>query len=222
MTRYAIIGLGRFGSTLAVALAADGADVLAIDSRRELVDAIADRVAHAVQLDATDERALRAQGVGEVDCAVVAIGENFEASVLATITCKSLGVKRVVARATSGQQLRILSLIGADLVLQPEEETARRLARQLLRPSILAIQELAQNLCAVQVAAPAMLIGPTLAELDVRKRYGVTLIAVRRAGQAADAPLVFPRPDTRIGDGDILYLVGTDEDVDVIAAADRD
>lgn len=223
MKRYAVLGLGRFGTTLALNLAAGGAEVIALDTRRELVDAVADQVAHPVIMDATDERALRAQGIADVDCAVVAIGENFEANVLATITCKNFRIPYVVARAATRNQQKILEKIGADLVLQPEEESARRLARKLLQPTILSIQELAEGLSAIQIEAPARFHGRTLLEIDLRNRYGVTLVAIRRPprvteGEPTALPfaLVYPRSDTTIEPGDVLILVGADDDLAVL------
>lgn len=228
MRRFAVLGLGRFGMTLSLHLARYGADVIAVDRRRELVDEIADRVAHAVILDATDERALRAQGIPEVDCAIVAIGENFEANVLATITCKNFGIPCVIARSASENQTKILERIGTDTVLQPEEETARRLARQLLRPTIISIQELAEGLSAVQIQAPEHFLERTLVEIDLRNRYGVTLVAIRRPeeeepaeGKARPARLVFPKADTRIQKGDVLVLVGPDRDLEVLTGGEE-
>lgn len=220
MKRFAVLGLGRFGTTLALNLAANGADVIAIDSRRDVVDAIADQVSHAVILDATDERALNAQGISTVDCAIIAIGEHFEANVLATITCKNFGIPFVVARGGTANQCKILERIGADLVIQPEEEAARRLARQLIQPAFLSVQQLADGLSAIQIEAPAHLLDRTLGELDLRNRYGVTLVAIRRAegtGSQKKHRLIYPRSDTKIEKQDVLIVVGADDDLAVLS-----
>ncbi len=211
--KFAVLGLGRFGSTLARALAEGGADVIAIDTRRELIEDLADEVSSAVILDATDEKALAAQGIGEVDCAIVAIGENFEANVLATITCKNLGVPLVITRGATPTQCRILERIGADEVIQPEEESARRLARRLIQPSLLNVQQLAEGVSVAQVAAPPRFFDRDLKDIDLRKRYGVTLVAIRRDREGAQPLVIIPRPETVIREGDVLCLVGSDEDL---------
>lgn len=216
MKSFAVLGLGRFGSTLARALTAAGGDVIAIDTRRELVEQVADDVANAVILDATDEKALEAQGVATVDCAVVCIGENFEANVLATIACKNLGVKLVVTRGATRNECRILERIGADEVIQPEEESARRLARRLLQPSILSVQELAEGVSVVQLQAPKHFHGRDLKDIGLRRRYGVTLVAIRRPRGEEKHEVIYPQADTVILSGDVLVVVGKDEDVRVL------
>ena len=124
MNRFAVIGLGRFGSRLASNLAAAGAEVIAIDRSRQIVEDLRDKVTLAIALDATDEQALRIQGVDQVDCAVVGIGQDFEANALTTALLKSLGVARVVSRAGNQMQAEILTRIGADGVVKPEDESA--------------------------------------------------------------------------------------------------
>src|SRR6056297_2976590 len=126
MERYAVIGLGRFGFRLAELLTQAGAEVIAIDRRRDLVDAIRDRVGLAVALDSTDEEALRTQGIDKVDVAVVGIGTDFEANVLSVVTLKQLGLQRVIARATTPIRAKILSRVGADDIVNPENESAER------------------------------------------------------------------------------------------------
>ena len=128
MKRFVVIGLGRFGRRLARELTEAGHEIIAIDTREALVERVRDEVALAVCLDATEPEALKSQGVDKVDAAVVAIGEDFEANALATATLKSLGVGRVISRASSDIQRRILDRIGADQVIFPEEEMAVRLA----------------------------------------------------------------------------------------------
>jgi trk system potassium uptake protein TrkA len=145
MKRFRVIGLGRFGRRLAIALTEAGQEVIAVDLREELVERARDEVALAMTLDATDEAALRGQGVDQLDGAIVSIGEDFEANALATATLKVLGVRLVVSRASTEIQRRILASIGADQVVNPEEEMAVRLANQLVNPNVLEHLDLAQG-----------------------------------------------------------------------------
>ena len=135
--RFVVIGLGRYGSRLAVNLARAGAEVIAIDRNREVVEEMRDRVTLAVAMDSTDEQALRLQGVDKVGVAVVAIGHDFEANALTTVLLKHIGVKRVISRAGNPMQVRILSRIGADSVVNPEDETADRWSHKLLAPYLI-------------------------------------------------------------------------------------
>ena len=126
MERFAVIGLGRFGSRLAKNLAASGAEVIAIDRDRMIVEELRDQVTLAIAMDATDEQALKIQGIDKVDCAVVGMGHNFESNALATVLLKSMRVKRVISRAGNDMQAQILKRIGADSVVSPEDESADR------------------------------------------------------------------------------------------------
>ena len=134
MARFAVIGLGRFGMSLATHLTEAGAEVVAIDADRRVIENIKDEVTVAVALDATDEHALRAQNLEKVDAAIVCMGESFEANQLATLLLKNIGVKRIIAKANTTTQRHILQLIGADQVISPEEEMGAKLAKRLLVP----------------------------------------------------------------------------------------
>jgi trk system potassium uptake protein TrkA len=219
MRRFAVIGLGRFGMTLATELAKAGCEVIAVDLARELVEAIADTVSHAVILDATDEKALASQGVPGVDCAVVAIGENFEANVLATINCKNFGIKHVVARGATHNQLKILERIGADLVLQPEESSARRLSHQLITPNMRSYEELVEGVAVSMIEAPRVFHHRTLASIHLRQNHGLNLVAIRRRSlsQTAAEQIIYPRADTEILPDDLLVLVGSEDDLNTLA-----
>jgi len=217
MERFAVIGLGRFGSRLASLLTAGGAEVIAIDSNRELVEGISEQVTLAVCLDCTDEDALRAQGVDKVGCAIVGIGSDLEISSLTTVILKQLGVPRVLARATSPVHAQILSRIGADGIVNPEHESAERWRDRLLAPAIMERITLAEGHSLVQVAAPESFHGKSLAELNVHKRHHVLVVAIQRgeAGEGKKGKKVIPGPgpDDVIQPGDILMLVGRDEAV---------
>ncbi|MDP6546248.1 MAG: TrkA family potassium uptake protein [Phycisphaerae bacterium] len=226
MERFAIIGLGRFGMMLAKLLARDGADVIAVDSDKECVDAIRDEVSLAVCLDATDAEALRSQGIDKVDVAVVGVGESFENSVLATVTLKELGVPTVISRATSRVRAEILARVGADDVVNPEKESAQRWKSRLMAPSIMERIELAEGASLVQLESPESFYNKTLAQLDLRKGFQVNIVAIRRSveetqdGQTVTRQFVIsvPAGDTAIKKGDVLILIGTNEAIEDLPA----
>jgi trk system potassium uptake protein TrkA len=218
MERFAVIGLGRFGMRLASLLAAGGAEVIAVDNDRELVELIRDKVAVAVCLDCTDEEALRAQGIEKVDVAVVGIGSSLEASSLTTVVLKQLGVRRVIARATTPMHAQILSRIGADDIVNPEHESADRWSDKLLAPRVLERIPLAEGYSMVQVAAPEPFFNKTLEQLNVNKRFNVLVVAIHRSAEDAKAAptetvISGPGPKDTVMPGDVLTLIGSDEAV---------
>ena len=212
MPRAAILGLGQFGRTLATSLAEAGFEVIAVDANRERIESIRDAVTVAVRMDSTEPAALRAQGIDKVDVAVVCMGTNFEANTLTTLLLKQMGVPHIIARATTPERGRILSLIGANEVVSPEEETAKAVARRLVQPNILDYIALGPHHSVVEVKAPKSFWGKTLAELDLRKRYRVNIIAVKRGGEA----LPFPGPEDVIQEGDSLVAAGARKDLAVL------
>lgn len=219
MERFAIIGLGRFGMRLAKLLADAGAEVIAVDRDRGLVDEVRDRVALAVALDCTDEEALRSQGIDRVDVAVVGIGTNFEDSALVTALLKQMDVPRVISRAATHVRGQILSRIGADDVVNPEEESAERWRNRLLAPAVIESIEVAEGYSIVQIAAPESFHNKTLGELDVRRNYQVNVVAIRRnveesaegVKKTKQVVISVPMADTAVEPGDILILAGSDE-----------
>ncbi len=220
MERFAVIGLGRFGERLATLLAESGAEVIAIDSDQEIIDEIRDRVALAVCMDATNEEALRAQGIDKVDVAVVGLGTAFEDNALVTVLLKQLGVPRVVSRAATAIRAQILSRIGADDIVNPEKESAERWSGRLLAPSIMERIELAEGFSLTQLAAPEKFYNKTLEQLDVRKKFKVNIVAIRRTVEETDESgarkskqfvISVPMADTVIMPGDVLVLIGSDD-----------
>jgi trk system potassium uptake protein len=211
--KYAVIGLGLFGQTLARQLSIGGAEVIAIDIEAKLVQELADDVAHAVTLDATDVRALRSQGVDQVDVAIVAIGENFEGNVLCTLILKqTFGLKEVITRAMTMAQFKILALMDVR-VLQPERESAERLATRLLRPGLIDNIQLAEHFNLVQLEAPKVFHDRALRELDLRNDYSCNVVSIRKAAEGDGQMISVPHPDDLIREGDVLYLIGSDENL---------
>ena len=220
MQRFAVIGLGRFGQGLARALAASGAEVVAIDLNPKLVESVRDEVTVAVRLESTDREALLAQGVADVDLAVVGIGDAFEAAALTVAVLKDLGVARIYARAENEIQGQILSRIGADQIVNPEHESALRWAHRLMLPNLKQYIELGENHSMVYTAAPASFHHKTPAELALRRVYGVNLVAIKRevrtaTDSAEDPPAAavvsVPEADTAILPDDVLILAGSNE-----------
>ena len=223
MERFAVIGLGRFGMRLATSLADAGAEVIAIDRDPDIVEQVKDRVTLAVCLDATDEQALRAQGIDKVDVAIVGIGANFEESVLSTVILKQIGVPRVISRATTSTRGQILSRVGADDIVNPERESAARWRTRLLAPTVLERSVLAEGFSLAQVEAPESFHNQTLAGLHVGSRYKVLVVAFRRAIRETDESgqtrtretlISAPGPTSVVEPGDVLVLIGSDEAIE--------
>lgn len=216
MSRYAIIGLGRFGSRLATNLAAAGQEVLAIDDHEAIVEKLRDKVTMAVVMDATDEDALRALDVANVDAAVVGIGENFEANALITVMLKKMGVAKVVSRAHNPTTARILAGIGADEVVSPEDESADRWASRLVTPQFLSMLELGTEHAIVEVATPDKWAGKTLLELNLRAAMELHVVAIKRplpSDQPGHWRVVMPRPQEPLLAQDTLVIMGRDADL---------
>ena len=202
-----VIGLGRFGSALARELQRLGHEVLAIDSSESVVNEIAPEVTHALQLDATDENALRAAGAGEFPTAMVAISSDTEASIFAAMALKRLGVATVIAKAGTELHGAILERVGADRVVYPEREMGVQVAHTHSIPNVIDYLNVAPNFGVEKVAPPAKFVGRTLGELDLPRQLGLTPIAIRRG----DRVTVNPHPMERVGDGDELVLIGPDD-----------
>jgi trk system potassium uptake protein len=211
--QFAVIGLGRFGSAMASTLGELGHDVIGIDADAERVRRLADVITQAVELDATDERALRAAGVQDVDVAVVSIGENIESNLLVVMQLKELGVPTVVAKAVTPLHGRILEKIGVSRVIFPEREMAIRVAHSLVMTSVIDYIELSRDFSIVEVPAPPSFVGRTLRQLEIRPRLGLTLIAIKRR-RSADGPVITniaPVADEEIREGDVLALLGSND-----------
>ena len=203
MKSYIVIGLGRFGSALACQLGQLGAEVLAMDVRSELVQQISGEVTHAVVGDAQDKEVLRALGVRNFDCAVIAIGDNLAASVLTTMNLKELEVPYIVCKAHDETHRRVLEKLGVDRVVIPEQEQGQRLARSLHSHNVLDYIELSEAYGILEVPAPKTWVGKTLKELNVRAKLGVNIIAVENGSQTN----VSPAADYCIRKEDILVVL---------------
>lgn len=211
--QFGVIGLGRFGSAMALTLTELGHDVIGVDGDEARVQQLADVITHALQIDATDEKALRAAGIQDVDVAVVSIGENIESSLLVVMQLRELGIGTIVAKAVTPLHGRILEKLGVSRVIFPEREMAIRLAHSLVMPNVIDYIELSRDFSIVEVPAPEAFIGRTLKQLELRPRLGLTLIAIKRQGDAGEAIAtnIAPAADETIRAGDVLALLGSNE-----------
>jgi trk/ktr system potassium uptake protein len=210
---FAVIGLGRFGSTMATTLAELGHDVIGIDTNEDNVRVLADHISLSMQLDATDEKALRASGIQDVDVAVVSIGEHIESSLMVVTLLRELGIKEIVAKAVTPLHGRILEKLGVGRVVFPEREMAVRVAHSLVVANVLDYIELSDKFSIAEIPAPPEFTGKTLREIGLRSRFGLTTIAIKRASKSGDGDFtnVAPGPDDVVEAGDVLALLGSNE-----------
>ncbi len=220
MRRFAVIGLGRFGQKLAIALAMSGSEVIAIDRDRNEVERIRDQVSHAVRLDSTDEEAMKAQGVDKADVAIVALGqESFEAAILTVVNVRQMGVKQIYARAESLIAGEVFSKVGATEVIYPEIESAQRWAYKLIAPQIGEKIDFGPGYSLARIKAPPSFDGKTVMDLQLRQKYKVNLVIIKRSDEARarkdekESIINIPMPDTVVYADDILMIAGSDGDL---------
>ena len=212
--QYLVFGLGRFGESLAKSLYKMGHEVLAVDEDAELVDGIAPYVTQAIQIDATDEGALQSLGVRNFDAAIVSIGQNMRDSILVCVLLKELGVPYLIAKATDELHAKVLRKVGVDRVVFPERDMGMRLAKSLLTPNVLELIDLSDDYQLVEIILPMKWSGSTIIGVDVRRKYGISILAIHRNGQF----VVSPMPDMVFETGDILLVLGKKDDIESIDA----
>jgi len=212
MKQFVVVGLGRFGSSLAETLAEKDFDVLAIDIDEEIVQNMSNIVTHAVEADATDEEALKTLGVRNFDVAVVSIGDDIHSNILATLILKELGVPYVVVKAQNKLHGKILKKVGADRVVYPERDMGTRIAHNLISSNVLDYIEFAKDYSIVEIIATPNMVGNSLADLELRTRFGVNVMAIKRGKELN----VTPGANDRILEGDVLVVMGKNKDLDAV------
>jgi trk system potassium uptake protein TrkA len=213
--QVAVLGLGRFGQAVARELTRLGHDVLAADRSEKVIQDLADEVTHAVQADITDGEVLKDLGLAEFDTAIVAVSTSIETSILATVNLKRLGVRRIIAKAASDLHGSILEQVGANRVVYPEREAGLRVAHSFAALGVSDYLDVAPGYGLAQVTVPRALAGRTLADLDLRRAYGVTPLALRREA----AVTLNPHPSEVLQLGDELIVAGLDEDLERLPSA---
>lgn len=207
--QFAIIGMGRFGSSVAKSLSGLGFEVLAIDTSESRVQEISGIVTHAIQADTTDEEALRALGIRNFDVVVVAIGQDIQSSILTTLILKELGVGKLIVKAQNDLHGKVLKKIGADKVIFPERDMGMRVAHHLISPNILDYIELSEDYSIVEIKASGSMLGQSLRQLDIRAKYFCNVMAIKNDNKMNIAP----HAEYLIGESDILVVVGKNEDL---------
>lgn len=214
MNSFCIIGLGRFGRTLALKLAESGNQVMAIDRSESKVADIADNITDAVIGDASNEKFLSLAGVTNYDCAVVCFSKNVNDSVLVTLLLKEMGVKKVVVRASNEQHKKVLEKIGADMVVFPENDMGEKTAYLLSKQNVLEFIEFDDEHSIAEIVMPDKWVGKSARELDVRREYGITIFALRGADGNIQMTL---NPDVPFKPADTLLIMGTNNSIEMIS-----
>ena len=218
MRQFAVIGLGRFGYNVAKTLSEKGHQVIAVDIDEEKVQDMSEIATQAICADAKDEKAMRAIGIEGVDVAIVAMGDNIESSILATLILKEIGVKEIVAKAVDDDHGKVLEKVGATKVVAPERDMGIRVANSLISPAVIEHIELSEDSSIAELVPPAEYVNKRLREIDIRNKYGLNIIAIKKTtktltkdGKTKDEEQmnVAPEPDDIIHPGDILVVVGT-------------
>jgi trk system potassium uptake protein TrkA len=211
MKQFIVIGIGRFGSAVAERLYELGHEVLAIDTNEEVIQKISDKVTHAITADASDESVLKSLGVRNFDVGVVSISSDIQSSIMITMMLKELGVGYIVAKAKDETHAKVLLKIGADRVVFPERDMGERVAHNLIATNILEYIELSSEHSIIELAAVPSWIGKDLRDLNLRAKYGVTVVAVRNVNE--DRINISPKADNEIREGDILIVIGNNDDL---------
>lgn len=205
--QFVVIGLGRFGSSVALTLEEADCEVLAVDINEERVNEIADHVTYSVQADVTDENALKALGIRNFDVAVVAVGD-LQSSILISMLCKELGIKFVLAKAKDDLHSKVLYKVGVDKVIFPERDMGIRIGHNLVSSSILDIIEFSPNYSLIELGVQDDWKNKSLKELDFRKRYGINIIAIKSMSGDVN---ISPMADYVLSKDDILVVIGSTE-----------
>jgi len=210
--QFIVIGLGRFGTSVAETLYSLGNDVLAVDSDEEVVQNISEKVTHAVQVDANDENSLRALGISNFDVAIISIGSDIQASILATLLVKEMGVKHIIAKANDSLHAKVLYKIGANRVIFPEKDMGVRVAHNLCSSNILDYIELSPDFSIAEIVTPKDWEGRNLKELNLRAAYGINVMAIKRNNEID----VSPSAEEVIRHEDVIVAIGGTQELNNI------
>lgn len=212
--QFVVFGLGRFGQSVATSLAESGYEVMVVDQSEEKVQEMSTIVTQAVQADATDQDTLKALGIRNFDVAIVAIGKDIQSSIMTTLLLKELNVPYVVAKASTDSHKRVLEKLGADRIISPEQDMGQRLANNLIAGNIIDYIQLSHDYSIMEIAILPEWSGQSIAELDIRAKYGINIIAIERN----KGILVTPGPSYILQEGDFIVIVGNNKSIQELEA----
>ena len=213
MKQFIVVGLGRFGSAVATTLVELGHEVLGVDNDEERVDALKDKITQAVQADITEEKVLKELGVKNFDAAIVSIATDLEASILVTMMLKEMGLKYIIAKAQNNLHAKVLKKIGVDKVVFPERDMGARIAQRLITPNIKDYIELEPDYNVIEIKALPEFADKTLSELDLRNKYGINVLAIKRDNSVN----ISPRAKDLIKKDDFLIVIGETKKITELA-----
>jgi trk system potassium uptake protein TrkA len=206
---FVVIGLGRFGGSIVRELIDQGADVMAIDKFADRVDEFASIATQAIVADTTDESVLKSLGIRNFEHVIVAIGEDIQSSILTTLMLKEIGVNKITVKAQNDYHEKVLRKIGADQVVHPERDMGIRIANNIMTNNVLDYLELSDEHSIMEIKANEILAGSTLIDLDIRAKYGINIVGIKRGTEI----LVSPQADEEIQINDVLIVIGADADI---------
>ena len=212
--RFAVIGIGRFGTAIATKLSVKGAEVIAIDSNKDRINSIKDNVTYSVVLDSTDINALKSQNIQEMDAVVVSIGEDFQSLLLTTFALQELGVKRIMVRAQGNAQKKIISKMGIEEILSTEDEVSDNVTKTLMNPSVVLYVPLPDEHEIIEVKAPKGVVNRTLLDIGLRTKYNINLVTLLRKKESGYHIIGVPEGDTIIKEGDLILVFGESKNID--------
>lgn len=227
--KYIVVGLGNFGAYLATRLTNLGHEVIGIDTREAKIDLLKDSITHVIMMDATDAQALKTLPYKDVDVVIVAIGEDFGASIMVTALFKQLNVKRLIGRSINKVHETVISAIGVDEIIHPEEDSAERMAKKLQMRGVLDSLDVSEDYNIIEVTAPAKYVGSTIAETQIRQNYNINILTIIKLEEKAN---IFGNKtkvkkvqgvlsgETKIEEGDILLLFGHIKDLRSVLSMD--
>jgi trk system potassium uptake protein TrkA len=208
--QYVVIGLGRFGASISKELMKLGYEVLGIDKDEEAVNEMSDELTCTVVADSTDEEVLKSLGMRNFDCAVIAIGDNIQASILTAIVLKDMGIKKVVAKGLSELHGKVLQKLGVDRIIFPERDMGIRVAHQLVSPNLLDYIELSKDYTIAELSVPKRLCGLTIKELDPRAKYGCSIVAINKESGV----IIAPTATDVVNENDVMVIIGMNEQIE--------
>ncbi|WP_425539976.1 potassium channel family protein [Microaceticoccus formicicus] len=209
MKDIAVIGCGQFGSSVALTLSELGHDVLVIDENEDLIDAIADKVSHAVVADVMVEGTLKDLGIGNFDVVIIGMSTSFQASIMATIIAKDLGVPMIVAKVRDSLHGRVLKKVGADKIVIPEKDMGTRLAYTLTNKNIIEFIEVSEDYSMIELEVPKKWLNMSIFDLKVREEFGVSVVAIRTKEEI----IINPTPEIKLTEGATIIIIGKNEEI---------